>query len=114
MESPFRLLSRWTLRSFGAVLTIFLIIIPTTCRSSEPWTQADIARQVVFTGLVAADWAQTRAIATNPCYYEMMNPALGHHPNIAALNRIFLADVALNPLIAHLLPHPYRQGWQNA
>jgi len=62
------------------------------------------AQQVIVSGLIIADWLQTREIARSDEFYET-NPILGRHPSQSEVNQYFLAClVGYNLLTYHLKP----------
>lgn len=78
----------------------------------EPLSRADWARQGVYTGVLMADWAQTRYIAKHLDEWHEMNPALGRAPSIGRVNIYFGATVLVNAAITRALPAKYRPVWQ--
>lgn len=75
------------------------------------WSKTDLALEGSFLALHAIDWAQTNKIASNPNKWHEHNPILGKHPSHGEVNALMGATLVLQPLIAHLLPHPYRRAW---
>jgi hypothetical protein len=85
---------------------------------SSPWTKADTLRQGAYLGLLAADWHQTRVIATarwmgttTPRWKEY-NPILGEHPDRDKVDRYFAACAVGHTAIAAVLPKKWRAVWQ--
>ena len=66
--------------------------------SRDPWTKADIYRQIGVLVVQIIDWRQTCEIATNPNYYET-NKILGEHLTLQEVDRYFIACIAGNRII---------------
>lgn len=82
------------------------------------WSSGDTYRQAAVIAFQAADWRQTRRIATDtypgtnvPCWIER-NPILGEHPSAGQVDQYFAVFIAGNALISALLLPPYRAYWQ--
>ena len=54
------------------------------------------------------DWRQTQSIARDPARWQELNPLLGSHPSVGAVNRHFALNGLLVGGIAEVLPHTYR------
>jgi len=74
------------------------------------WTRTDIAMQATSSALIAADWLQTREIATNGDYAEN-NVLLGDHPSLGQVDAYFAGAMLGQFLVAHALPSKYRKWW---
>jgi hypothetical protein len=98
---------------------------------ADDWSTADTVRQGVLTGLLVADWAQTRwlvkyegtpghcsAVNLNlpdPCVsrsYSEVNGLLGEHPSTGKVNAYFAAAIVGHAAISYMLPRGWREGWQ--
>lgn len=101
------------------------------------WTTTQIVKESVFTSLLLIDAKQTLASGTvlvdqpqpqptkypnNPNapttpvqykYYEK-NPFLGSHPSDRDIKKYFMSCIALQALVANVLPNPYRDDFLNA
>lgn len=78
-----------------------------------PFTWYDYSLEATFLGVTSMDWSQTQEIATHPMEYRELNPVLGSHPSVGAVNLYFPSAMALHALIAYALPKPYREIWQS-
>ena len=104
------MIRRTLIRGTGLILAGLLM---SPADAADTWRPEDTARQVAFTALMVADWRQTRAIAVTPGYYET-NIVLGERPNASRVNGYFAGTLLAHTLIAHALPHPWRERWQSA
>jgi hypothetical protein len=90
-------------------LTIILTIILSTllCNTSYAWfnklSKEDIGCEVLFLGLLAADYSQTRYISKHDNYYER-NIVLGKNPSTKKVGYYFLTAGVLHVLTAWILP----------
>ena len=91
----------------AAVLTLCSTIV-----SAEDWSSADTYRQAIVTALIAADWAQTRWIATHPRNARDLNPILGEHPSLGKVNAYFATFTVAHAAVSAALPVRYRAPWQ--
>src|SRR6266702_1707358 len=80
--------------------------------AAEPWSKADVGREIAFGALLAVDWAQTREIAAHPERYHERNPVIGEHPSSGRVDAYMLAAGALHLGIANLLSGDWRSAWQ--
>ena len=78
----------------------------------DAWTPVDTGLQLTYTALAVADWNQTLHIARNPERFYEKNDTLGRHPDKGRVNAYFATTIAVNAVIAALLPKPYRTFWQ--
>ena len=81
----------------------------------DPWSPKDKAAEIVFDGLVVADWGQTLYIRDKGpdirgCKEE--NPILGMHPTRQSVNEYMLTAIAVHALVTKLLPERFRPYWQ--
>lgn len=100
---------------------MLLLLLPALAQADD-WTREDTYRQTALTGLLVADWAQTRwAIKHNEkhcsyqenCHsYEEDNALLGKHPSIGKLNTLVGASIVGHAAMARVLPSEWRKGWQ--
>lgn len=95
----------------------------------DPWSKADIQRQIAFSILEIIDWGQSRAVANSGhwettyspthgyghvyVYNEENNPFLGERPTLEQVNNYFLICLFGNMSISHILPQKYRKYWQS-
>jgi hypothetical protein len=96
---------------------LLAFVLLSGCASAQ-WTTADTIRQGAIVALQAADYFQTRTIATEtypgtdcPRWTEQ-NPILGEHPSVGKVNAFFITAIAANALVSYLLPPTWRMGWQ--
>jgi hypothetical protein len=75
------------------------------------WSKTDLALEAGFLTLHGIDWTQTNDIARNPDKWHENNPILGKHPSVSEVNLVMGAMAVIQPLVAHLLPTPYRRPW---
>lgn len=90
--------------------------------AADPWTKVQVAQQIGFTVLLAADWGQTKDIKNHPNIYES-NPILGPYPTDSEIDRYFATAAVGHALVAHLLPSrriarwlpniTWRDAWQH-
>lgn len=110
-------------------LLLGLILFASTARAGDDWTTGDTVRQAVVTGLLIADWGQTRwnvkhesdcntpsgLYPRNPICdalrYET-NPLLGQNPSMGRVNIYFSAAIVGHAAISYALPRGWRDGWQ--
>lgn len=74
------------------------------------WTTGDTVREVAVLVLIAVDWRQTRAFRADGL--PEMNPVLGRYPSRARVNRLIGSAMVAHPVVARLLPRPWRQVFQ--
>jgi len=82
---------------------------PSVSAAPSDWTASDTKRQLIASGLLGADWAQTRTIAKNPHQYYETNKILGRHPSVGLVNNYFATSMLTNILLANSLPPEYRK-----
>jgi len=94
-------------------VTIFILCLISSlfACSNLNWSKTDLALEAGFLALHGIDWAQTNKIASNPDKWHEHNPILGKHPSHGDVNALMGATMVLQPLVAHLLPPPYRRAW---
>jgi hypothetical protein len=96
---------------------LLAFVLLSGCASAQ-WTTADTIRQGAIVALQAADYFQTRTIATETysgtdCLrWTEQNPILGEHPTVGQVNAFFITAIAANALVSYLLPPTWRMGWQ--
>lgn len=91
-------------------IIIILLFIPSVLYADE-WTYADITMEVLYTGLLVADWNQTLQIKDHDNLYEA-NKFLGKHPGDNEINLYFAVTLIGHYYIAKKLNQPYRALWQ--
>ena len=94
------------LKRIFCILTLTMLLC--SCAS---WDKTDIALESAFFVAHGIDWAQTVKIAKNPDKWHENNPILGNHPKVSEVNLVMGAMAIIQPVIAHLLPSPYRKSW---
>jgi len=86
-----------------ALILSLLLLCSQAHAAWEDWDDKDKFLLVTSTGLLAADWLQTREIAENRHsgfrFYET-NPILGSHPSLPKVNVYFTTAIVGNYLIA--------------
>lgn len=87
------------------------------CSSSAragDWSTGDTYRQAVVTGLLLADWGQTRDIAQHPNRFQEFEsrPVLGDTPSVGKVNNYFAVAIIGHAAVSYLLPTDWRAGWQ--
>jgi hypothetical protein len=97
--------------SIGIIIFALIGIAVLCLTGCATWSKTDLALEAGFLTLHGIDWAQTNKIASNPDKWHENNPILGKHPSHGDVNALMGATMVLQPLIAHLLPHPYRRAW---
>ncbi len=97
-----------------ALITVLVLLffIPAKGMAADKWSKRDIWAEVVWQGLWAVDYLQTRIIAKNPARYREANPLLTRHPSVTKVNVYFLTLALLHPAITHYLPKKHRPIWQ--
>lgn len=97
-------------------LILFKLMSPSVALADEIWftpfSWYDYALETTFIGVTSMDWSQTQQVATHPLLYSEMNPILGSHPSLEAINIYFPSAMALHALVAYALPKPWREVWQ--
>ncbi len=91
-------------------LVLALVATPAAAREPRTWTRTDVAMEATLAALVVVDWRQTRWHLDHGG--SELNPFMGDHPSAARLNATFAAGLVAHALVAHALPHPYRNYWQ--
>lgn len=91
-------------------LALILLLFSTTAHAE--WSEKDTQRQLIFTGLAALDWGQTRYIAKHPDEYYERNPLLGAHPTTGRVDGYFTSSILLHWGISAMLPDKWRKYWQ--
>jgi hypothetical protein len=73
------------------------------------WSRGDVARQVVFVGLVAVDYKQTQAIVAR-C--DETNPIIGECGENVGLAHYFISAFLVHTLLVHVLVREPRRAVQ--
>jgi hypothetical protein len=73
------------------------------------WTRGDTDKLCASTALILVDWHMTSE-GLEQGYVER-NPLLGDNPSPERLRTHFIVGIALNALIARLLPHEWRKEY---
>jgi hypothetical protein len=104
------------MKTLVAVALFLFLLFPSEAVAGDLWftpfTWYDYTLEATFLGVTSMDWSQTQEIASQPTIYHEMNPALGNHPSLLAVNIYFPASMAVHALVAYALPKPYREVWQ--
>ena len=93
--------------AWGLILTVGV----EWAKAADPWSTADKTLAVTAAVAMAADWRQTQQIVEQPNRYHELNPILGAHPTMGAVNRHFALNAALIASGAHYLPSPWRKAY---
>jgi len=97
------------------ILLLSLLNLTTTIFNpscADDWSVADRNREIAYFTLDAADWLQTRYIATHPDGYGELNPILGRHPSLGKVNMYFAGGSVAQFVVADVLPERWRKPWQ--
>jgi hypothetical protein len=88
---------------------LLLLIFLTGCASYpfEDWSKEDTTRQLVVTGLIAADWVQTEEIKSNSAFREL-NPMASKNN----INLYFPVCAVAHVAVSGFLNPEYRKAWQ--
>ena len=106
-ESPTR--APWLIRAVGS---FGLAAFTGAAVASDPWSRADVERQIAWSTFQTIDWLQTRYIATHPEQFNEINPLLGRHPGLGSVNWIFIPITLATPLVVDQLPSRWRPWLQ--
>jgi hypothetical protein len=104
----------------GAIVYVALL---TPARAAERWDDTDKVLGATALAFTAADWAQTRYLAQNPCinagggtdcadpYREvgLARHFIGERPTTGQVDRYFAGAIVVSALAAHYLPSAYRK-----
>jgi hypothetical protein len=95
------------------IIAVFFVFGFLACdvEARDKWTKEDTVRQLIFTGLMATDWRQTRYIANDRQYSER-NPTLGAKPTTRKVDAYFAASTVLHAVAGYYLPARLRSLWQ--
>ncbi len=96
------------------LLILLAFCAATAAHAADPWDVTDKALAATAMTSLAIDWRQTQTIAENPNRWYELNPILGHHPSIGAVNRHFAFNAVLIGTIANYLPSKYRKVYLGA
>lgn len=92
--------------------TLALTLALASPGASAELSNAELGRQLAYSAVHLADWAQTRTIAADPARWHERNPILGPHPRAVEVNRYFAATLAAHWAITCSLPPSWRKPWQ--
>lgn len=92
-------------------LLALLLLLPSLCFAGD-WSREDTYRQSALTGLLIADWAQTRYIAKHSNTFYETNTVLGKYPSVGRVDNYFALSIVAHAAISTVLPNAWRQGWQ--
>ena len=82
----------------------FATAVPVSAQTVYDWSTLDKTLLVASTAANIVDWGQTRTIAYNPDQWRELNPFLGDHPSVGAVNTYFISRLILVPVLAHYFP----------
>lgn len=103
------------LKTVPILVTIGLILgslVSPAYADENNWTTQDTVLESIHLGLSVVDWHQTREIAKSNGYWHEYNPYLGRHPSVRKVDDYMIACMILHPIVAVILPHPYRDWFQ--
>ena len=95
-------------------ILLLLSLLSSPCFADD-WTRADTVRQTVYTGLLMADWSQTKVISkkcSNGFDRHEQNDMLGTCPSVNRVNNYFALSALVNVGIAYALPTEWRAPFQ--
>ena len=99
------------------LIVVLLLTLPAIASASDrsKWTWEDTALQAIYSGMIAADYAQTLHIARDPVHYyeDESERFIGKHPSKRDVNAHFATALLGHAAISYLLPKPYRTIWQS-
>jgi len=90
---------KWTREWVWRLLLTMLLVghaVGMKISHAAEWTPADTKRELVWQGLWALDWGQTRYIAEHPDKFFERNAILGKHPSVGRVNTYFVLTGALH------------------
>jgi hypothetical protein len=90
------------------IIIIAIIVFSANAWAFDDWSDADIYRHAVFTGLKLIDFSQTLKIAREPEKYHELNPLLGSHPSERDVVVFFIGSYIAQTALVHVLPSQYR------
>lgn len=93
------------------LLCFYLIITPLSAFAFDSWRMQDYWGEGLYLSLHYIDWKQTRQIAKHSETHSEINPIIGPHPSLVAVNRYCLTSALLHIAITHVLPHDWRECW---
>jgi hypothetical protein len=95
-------------------ITIFFCFLISGC-VAKPfmfWTNADTARQAIYTVVHIMDWSQTTETSRKPKKYKENNPILGKHPSETAVHIYMFITLLLQTAIPAILKPRPRKWYQ--
>ena len=93
-------------------LLAFLLCLPLLATAApDPWDDTDVALGITAATAFAIDWKQTQVIAQNPTKWHELNPILGEHPTLRAVNQHFILNGLVIGGVAEYLPSTYRKWY---
>jgi hypothetical protein len=104
------------MKKLAIVLTICMVccfasVVPAT--AFDKWTTEDTVKEGLFLGLLYLDQAQLKYAVTNQCRSYTTSPFVGlQRSDKDKIETFFIASAILHPVIAYVLPQPYRAWWQ--
>ena len=90
---------------------VLALVVPSTAVAADEWTPEERSLEAAYLMADVLDWSQTRYIAAHPEKFEENNPVLGPHPSQQRVDTWFTTAGIGQVVIAHYLPHQYREGW---
>lgn len=93
------------------LITFILILFLTGCLTTTSMTKNEIEMEVGYSITHIIDWGQTRAISESSKFVEL-NPILGKHPTLSAINNYMAGTLVAHWLITYLLPEEWREEFQ--
>lgn len=100
--------------SLSLALALAALSAPISSSAGDPWSDADVAREVAYGAVHLIDWSQTRYAARQGDAFRETNPVLGDHPSVGRVDGYFAATLAGHVLVTDLLPRSWRSLWQGS
>lgn len=97
------------------IFTVFILLCAILARpalAGDPWSDADVKREIAYLAVDSVDWGQTLYTARHPTLAHENNPLLGRHPSVAEVNRYFVLTMAAHVAITNAIPSRWRERWQ--
>lgn len=93
-------------------LLMTLLLLATPLHAADPWSNADIYREVACITLNLADSATTDKILGESDRAMEMNPFIGPHPSRNTIWAVGIGSSIFHALVTHYIPANYRPAWQ--
>ena len=95
------------------VMTICMVMWSQSASAFDRWTTEETVKEGLFLGLLYLDQAQLKYAVDNQCRGYTTSPFVGlQRGDRDKIETFFIASAILHPVIAYVLPKPYRTWWQ--